>query len=203
MINGGRPGSGTGALADFGPVLLQVDQDEPSFSYHGPVLVGFGSCSGLHSTDDFPVDFCINKIQPYPSVATNGTPAHDALEVLGDTGGETTGVTGQTGGYGGGIQLSGGHGGNAPTGSTNGHGGDVVLGGGPPGVGSGSAGLFGQVVLTSDLNFSGCTGEPTCNAAARGTTHYVCAGSGSADGLEVCMKNAADAYAWEVVTVSP
>lgn len=38
--------------------------------------------------------------------------------------------------------------------------------------------------------------RPTCNSAARGTIHYSPGGAGVADALEVCRKDAADAYAW-------
>ena len=202
-IGGGRPGAGAGAGNDYGPVFLQPDEDEPGFIYRGPVIVGLGFCAGLHSTDDYPVDFCINKIQPYPSVAGDGTPAHDALEVIGDTGGATTGTTGQTGGKGGGIHLAGGHGGDAPSGSTNGDGGDIVLAPGVPGVGAGSAGAAGRTIVLTDFAFNGCTAEPTCSSGLRGTTHYVCSGAGVADILEVCTKNAADTYTWETITVTP
>jgi hypothetical protein len=203
-ISGGKPGSGLGSAGQFGPVWLQPEFVEPSVQYNGPVFAGLPDyCTGLHSSDFYSVDFCIAIIQPRPSVAGDGTPAHDALEVLGDVGGETTGVTGQTGGKGGGIKLGGGNGGQAPSGSTSGDGGDVVLVGGSPGGGTGSTGSNGQIILLSDLNFGGCTGEPTCDAGARGTTHYVCSTTGVADKIELCMKNAADAYAWEVVTVSP
>jgi len=38
--------------------------------------------------------------------------------------------------------------------------------------------------------------RPTCDATARGTTWYVAGGAGVADTLDVCRKDAADAYAW-------
>lgn len=38
--------------------------------------------------------------------------------------------------------------------------------------------------------------KPTCNAAHRGTIWYDPGGAGVADTLEVCRKDAADAYAW-------
>lgn len=38
--------------------------------------------------------------------------------------------------------------------------------------------------------------EPTCNAAARGTTWYVAGGAGVLDTFRLCRKDAADAYAW-------
>lgn len=38
--------------------------------------------------------------------------------------------------------------------------------------------------------------KPTCEAAIRGTIHYSPGGAGVADALEVCRKDAADAYAW-------
>ncbi len=41
--------------------------------------------------------------------------------------------------------------------------------------------------------------KPTCNATTQGTQWYVAGGAGVADTMEVCRKDAADAYAWVAV----
>jgi hypothetical protein len=41
--------------------------------------------------------------------------------------------------------------------------------------------------------------QPTCSAILRGRMWFVVSASGSKDGLTVCAKDAADAYAWRVL----
>ena len=46
------------------------------------------------------------------------------------------------------------------------------------------------------LNTAGGAGQPACAAGIRGTVWYTAGGAGVLDKLEVCRKDAADAYAW-------
>lgn len=63
------------------------------------------------------------------------------------------------------------------------------------GVGTGTAGsTAGGLALTSVRWVTGT--RPTCDAAARGTSWYVAGGAGAADTIEICLKSAADTYAW-------
>lgn len=57
--------------------------------------------------------------------------------------------------------------------------------------------FFGSVKagVNVQLNTSGAA-RPTANAANRGTLWYSKSGAGVADTLEICLKDAADAYAW-------
>ncbi|HEX9761371.1 MAG TPA: hypothetical protein VGA40_10640, partial [Candidatus Acidoferrales bacterium] len=41
--------------------------------------------------------------------------------------------------------------------------------------------------------------KPTCNSTRRGTFFYVAGGAGVKDTVEVCAKDAADAYAWRTI----
>lgn len=41
--------------------------------------------------------------------------------------------------------------------------------------------------------------KPACNSSTRGTLYYVAGGAGVADTYEVCVKDAADAYAWATI----
>jgi hypothetical protein len=41
--------------------------------------------------------------------------------------------------------------------------------------------------------------KPTCNSGAQGTFFYVAGGAGVKDTVEVCAKDAADAYAWRAI----
>jgi hypothetical protein len=59
--------------------------------------------------------------------------------------------------------------------------------------------LFGDFGYTS----GGAMIDVTCDSTQRGRMHYVNSGAGVADELEVCMKNIADTYAREAVTVTP
>lgn len=54
------------------------------------------------------------------------------------------------------------------------------------------------LVAIKHLNLETGT-RPTCNAAERGTFWYVAGAAGVKDTVEVCTKDAADAYAWRVI----
>ena len=157
-INGGRPGSGSGDSGFYGPVWLQQENAPPTRLVHspiltgpansnvrGPVLVGLGRCNPINSTDMFPVDFCISYIDDLEDQTGNGLPAHDVFDVIGATGGKTTGTTGQVGGTGGGVWIVGGIGGSAPLGSTGGSGGSIILDGGY--AGDGDPAHHGNIIL--------------------------------------------------------
>lgn len=105
-----------------------------------------------------------------PVAASNGTFAPAALNVTGAKGGNATGSTGQAGGQGGNILLTGGAGGNAPAGSSNGTGGDISLYPGAPGSGAGGAGSRGTIRLGSSTTdriafFGSGTGYPKQNVS--------------------------------------
>lgn len=56
-----------------------------------------------------------------------------------------------------------------------------------------------RAAITKDgaIRLNGSAGAaPTCAAAHRGTIYYTPGGAGVADSLQVCRKDAADAYAW-------
>lgn len=68
------------------------------------------------------------------------------------------------------------------------------------GVGTGAAGsTAGGLALTSVQWVTGT--RPTCDAAARGTSWYVAGGTGAADTIEICLKSAADTYAWTALAI--
>ena len=100
----------------------------------------------------------------FNSVSGNGTSGLSTIPLSAGTGGATTGTTGQIGGAGGNVQLTGGIGGNAPGGSTNGTGGNVVINGGAAGSGAGTAGAVGTVQLQT---VAGNVGIGTTNPSAK------------------------------------
>jgi hypothetical protein len=55
------------------------------------------------------------------------------------------------------------------------------------------AGLFGAAVAS----------QPACDATTRGAIMTVFATTGSSDTLQVCMKAAADTYAWRTIFTAP
>lgn len=81
------------------------------------------------------------------AVAGTGTNAAQTFSVVGTPGGNTTGTTGQSGGVGSSVTLTGGQGGQAPSGSTNGAGGPITINAGVGGGGAGTAGQRGVVAL--------------------------------------------------------
>ena len=60
--------------------------------------------------------------------------------------------------------------------------------------------IYGYLTLNSEA--AGET-QSACSSANVGTFWYHAAGHSAADTLQICMKNASDAYVWETVTVTP
>lgn len=81
----------------------------------------------------------------------------------------------------------------------------LVIDGDPVYSAAGTTGLiygeFGNRVLTVNGLFRVGVqpAKPTCNAANRKFMYYTAGGAGVADAYEVCMKDAADVYAWKVL----
>lgn len=86
---------------------------------------------------------------PQPASVNNGASAPFLLQTTGGKGGPTTG-SGTTGGRGASIYLSAGVGGEAPSGSTTGAGGSIFLRPGKPGVGGGTPGTTGNVLIADN-----------------------------------------------------
>lgn len=73
------------------------------------------------------------------------------------------------------------------------------------GVGDGSAAPvsatgLGTVKVDSGVQLAGAT-QPACDAAHRGTFGYLAGGTGVKDTVNVCVKDAADSYAWRVILI--
>lgn len=86
---------------------------------------------------------------PRPASAGNGVVAPFLLQTTGGKGGATTG-SGTTGGRGASIYLAAGVGGEAPAGSATGNGGSIFLRPGKPGVGGGTPGETGNILIADN-----------------------------------------------------
>lgn len=95
---------------------------------------------------------------PSPATPASGLNADGHLFIYCNSGQDTSGVTGQTGGYGAFGYLAGGPGGAAPAGSTNGAGGDLNIRGGWAGTGAGTPGSPGNVHIQDPFNSPGPAG---------------------------------------------
>lgn len=68
---------------------------------------------------------------------------------------------------------------------------------------SSSGGMFANGVIESNSGVKVGPSSATCEAATRGIQRYVEGAAGVADKVEVCMKSAADTYAWAVMFTAP
>lgn len=67
------------------------------------------------------------------------------------------------------------------------------------GIGTGSAGSVAGTLEANAVRLTNATAQPTCNSAARGMFFIVNGGAGVKDTVEVCAKDAGDAYAWRAI----
>lgn len=95
---------------------------------------------------------------------------------------------------------------NAPTeGATNAslyvEDGNTILGGtsGSTSIGGTSTSSGQKLQINGGVNLTTATAQPTCNSTVRGTFWVVQNGAGVKDQVEVCAKDAANAYAWRVL----
>ncbi len=65
------------------------------------------------------------------------------------------------------------------------------------------AAVLGKPSIPFPYAILGSASQPTCDATTRGATMPVFAGSGSSDTFQVCMKSAADSYAWKTGFTAP
>lgn len=56
-----------------------------------------------------------------------------------------------------------------------------------------------ELTVNGGVQLSTATAKPTCNSSNRGTFWAVASGAGVKDTVEVCAKDAADAYAWRTI----
>jgi hypothetical protein len=149
-----------------------------------------------------------------------GASAVDALTVAGGEGGDqNTGSA--TAGAGSSVTITGGSGGaGLGTDSNGGNGGSITLQPGAGGAGDGFSGSAGNVLLAPSgtgsvgigtsspgqkleinggLRLNTLTLKPACSVLTRGTFWITLGGAGVEDLVEVCTKDAADAYDWRNV----
>ncbi len=137
----------TGASGNASIAIAPNDTPYLKVFENGGVGIGATAAAGTSQNE-------VVRIQgaSYPSTAGFGNNSSNVLDAIGTDGQTTTGTTGQTAGYGGGILLQAGNGGDAPSGSSNGNGGDVRLSAGAAGVGAGTAATAGSVVVNNVSN---------------------------------------------------
>jgi hypothetical protein len=63
----------------------------------------------------------------------------------------------------------------------------------------GNATVGGTVAASAGLQILTTATQPPCNASTRGTLWFVQGGSGVADSLQLCYKNAANLYSWQTI----
>ena len=66
-------------------------------------------------------------------------------------------------------------------------------------VGIGTLSPSQELEVNGGMRLNTTTSEPTCDATVRGTFWFTQGGTGVKDAVEVCAKDAADAYAWRTI----
>lgn len=66
-------------------------------------------------------------------------------------------------------------------------------------VGIGTASPAQTLEVNGGVRLNTATAQPTCNSAGRGTFWVVQSGTGVKDYVQVCVKNASDAYVWALI----
>lgn len=66
-------------------------------------------------------------------------------------------------------------------------------------VGIGTTGPTQKLEINGGMRLNTATAKPTCDSAVRGTFWFTQSGAGVKDAVEVCAKDAGDAYAWRTI----
>lgn len=66
-------------------------------------------------------------------------------------------------------------------------------------VGSGTTANGNGKLIAASVVLGSTTAKPTCDSSTRGTYYHFFGGAGVKDTVEVCAKDAGDAYAWRVI----
>ena len=66
-------------------------------------------------------------------------------------------------------------------------------------VGIGTTAPNRALEVNGGVRLNTATAKPVCNADARGTFWVTQGGAGAADAVEVCVKDALDAYSWKTL----